>query len=126
MELLPSTRPSLPETDRTPVLPAWTRQALPSEAMPHPGATLRPANVSSAKTIAPIVVPTVQPDEGDGLGEGLGTGDGGTPEIAAARVAPRARGETGGISATKTEGTTSTPTRSTTIPRARPRRCKPM
>ena len=50
----------------------------------------------------------------------------GTPEIAATRLATRARGETGAISATSTEGAMSAPTRSRRIPRARPRRCKPM
>src|SRR6266699_3263456 len=77
MELLPRTRPSLPDTESTPVLPAWTRQTLPSEAVPHPLETLRPAKVSWAKTGAPP-----GPAVGLGEGEGFGLGDGRGEEVA--------------------------------------------
>src|SRR5713226_5801431 len=70
MAPLPSTRPSLPDTDSTPAMPAWRVQVLPSEAVPHPAAVLRPAKLSWAKTAA------LPGGVGDGVGAGVGVGVG--------------------------------------------------
>ncbi len=72
------------------MLPAWTCQTFPSEAVPQPLATLRPAKLSWAKTVAPLVVPTV------GLGERLGLGEG--------RRYPRDRRSPGGPEGKRRDG----------------------
>ncbi len=64
IEPLPTIRPWPPDTDCVEPVPPVSDQACPSEAVPQPLATLRPAKVSWAK-----IVPDAMGNAGGGDGE---------------------------------------------------------
>src|ERR1051326_3494154 len=87
MEPLPTTRPWLPDTDSDEPDPPASAQAWPSEAVPHPLATERPAKVSWAKIVPEAMGNAGGVAVGDGVGEGVGVAEDTTSDTVVERVA---------------------------------------